>query len=230
MRRVQLFEKFILEAAGDNKLTTRQSKKIAAWKDSDDRIWYGDTYRWLWKNASKIMKAKSVDDILKLKVGNFKPELLISRAWIRELGPGPKSYEDLVKMLKGVDTSDMGDSGLGKEFDVIIGEYPGRSSRQLCGTAFVKLAYDGKKDKLSIVNFGVKSGFTCEINIKTPRTNKDELPGFRMMDGNKLKSKADVERQNRSEWYWGISTEQSWEEIEAKLIGFFTDPDSNNFK
>ena len=225
MKHIKIYEDFVNEVKGE--LTTRQTKKIAEWKNSADRIWYGDTYKWLWKNASKITKAKSVDDILKLKVGNFKSELVITSAWIRDLGPDPESYEDLVAMLRGVDTSKMGDSGKGKEFDIFLGEYPGRVSRQVCGTVYVTLAYDGKKDKLSIVNFGIKSGYLCELPIKTPSDNKDELPGFTMMSDGKLKSVDTIERQNNDVWYWGISKQQSWEEIEARLTEKFKDPDSN---
>ena len=47
------------------------------------------------------------------------------------------------------------------------------------------------------------------------------------MDDNKLKSLDRVERDNENVWYWGISKQQSWEEIETRLIDFFTDPNSN---
>ena len=149
MKHIKLFEQFVGEAKGELTLTPRQTKKIAEWKDSADRIWYSETYKWLWKNASKFMKAKSVDDILKLNVGSFKPELVIQGAYIRQYGDTPTTYEDLVKMLKGIDTSKMGYSGQGKEFDVYLGEYPGRNTSQDCGTVYATLAYDGKKDKLS---------------------------------------------------------------------------------
>tara|TARA_B110000259_G_scaffold26588_1_gene27513 strand:+ start:5860 stop:6549 length:690 start_codon:yes stop_codon:yes gene_type:complete len=227
MKHIKLFEAFVNEAKGELTLTSRQTKKIAEWKDSADRIWYGETYKWLWKNASKFMKAKSVDDILKLNVGSFKPELVIQGAYIRQYGDTPTTYDGLVKILKGVDTSKMGYSKQGKEFDVYLGEYPGRNTSQDCGTVYATLAYDGKKDKLSIVNFGIRSGYLCDLPIKTPSENKDELPGFDMMDGNKLKSLDTVERDNNNVWYWGISKQQSWEEIETRLIDFFTDPDSN---
>lgn len=228
MKHIKLFEDFISsklnEAVG--KLTNAQIKKIEEWKNSADRIWYGETYNWLLKNASKFMKAKSANDILKLSVGAYKAKLDIQGAWIREYGATPTTYEDLVKMLKGIDTSEMGYSGLGKEFEVYLGAHPSYRGGS-CGLVFATLAYDGIKDRMHIVNFGITSGFKCNATVKSPYSSKDELPGITMMVDGKLKSQQELEEKNRSNWHWGISKEQTWEEIETKLIDFLTDPRSN---
>lgn len=227
MKHIKLFEEFSSKLnEADGKLTNGQIKKIEAWKDSADRIWYGETYNWLLKNASKFMKAKSPDDILKLSVGNYTPKLDIQDAWIRQYGPRPTTYEDLVKMLKGIDTSEMGYSRLGKEFNVYLGAYPSYKGGS-CGLVYATLAYDGKKDKLNLVNFGINSGFTCDAEVKSPYSNKDSIPGITMMVDGKLRSKAELEDKHSDSWYWGIAKEQTWEEIEAKIIDFYTDPRSN---
>ena len=228
MKHVKLFEAFVASKLNEvvGKLTNAQMKKIEEWKNSPDRIWYSETYNWLLKNASKFMKAKSIDDILKLTVGNFKPKLVIQGAWIREYGPTPTTYEELVNMLKGIDTSEMGYSGLGKEFEVYLGESPSRRGGP-CGMLHATLAYDGKKDKLILVDFGITSGYTCNSTVKTPYSSKEDLPGITMMVDGKLISQQELEEKNRLKWHWGISKEQTWEEIETKLIDFLTDPRSN---
>tara|TARA_B110000259_G_scaffold4541_1_gene5150 strand:+ start:10206 stop:10871 length:666 start_codon:yes stop_codon:yes gene_type:complete len=221
MKHIKLFEAFVSSKLNEaSKLTNAQSKKIEEWKYSADRIWYGETYNWLLKNASKFMKAKSADDILKLSVGAYKARLDIQGAWIRQYGPTPTTYEGLVEMLKGIDTSEMGYSGLGKEFDVYLGAHPSYKGGA-CGLVFATLAYDGKKDQMHIINFGITSGFKCNSTVKSPRSNKDELPIVSMIVNGKLKTQQELEETGSSNWHWGISKAQTWEEIETKLVELY---------
>jgi len=225
MKHVKLFEAFLNEASG--KLTTRQIKKIDAWKDSPIRVWYGETYNWLWKNASKIVKAKSVEAVLKFKVGSFKS--YAEFPYVSSLGISPETYTDTVAALKGVDTSNMGYSGKGYEFKAYLGEYPGRSSGS-CGMVYVDFAYDGKKDELIILNLGIRNGFSCDVDIKTVRATKDELAGFYMMENGKLRTRKELDYSNRSDFYWGISDEQTWEEIEATLTRLYKETTTGAWK
>lgn len=224
MKRIKLFEQFINEASG--KLTNGQIKKIEEWKYSEDRIWYGETYNFLLKNASKIAKAKSPDDVLKFASsigGNnavnlgFQGDVIKTRNGSRK---GIYSYEELRNELKGIDTSDMGDFDWmdGKDFKVALGAYPSYKG-DACGIAYVTFVYNGIEDSLKVAQFGVTSGFSCQASIKTPISLRDEIPGMLFMKTNgKVKSKKELEGDHANYRYWGISAEQTWDEIESVLI------------
>lgn len=105
----------------------------------------------------------------------------------------------------------------GIDFKVTLGAYPSYKG-DACGKVYVTFVYDGKKDKLNIIQFGVKGGFSCGATVKSPLSSKDEIPAMFFMEDGKLMSKKQMEDANSNSWYWGISKEQTWEEIEARLI------------
>lgn len=228
LRYVKLFEQFVNEASG--KLTRVQIKKIEEWKNSEDRIWYGNTYNFLLKNASKIANAKTPDDVLKFASrigGSNRVEVGFQGKLIKTPNNGRQSvysYEDLRKNLKGVDTSDMGEWNWhnGIDFKVALGAYPSYKGDS-CGIAYITFVYNGIEDSLKVVQFGVKGGFSCMSTVKTPVSSKEEIPGMLFMHtSGKVKSKKELEEDHANFRYWGISTEQTWDEIESVLTDYLS--------